>query len=182
MNVKSIILVTLANSFSILDLSGQIFNPSDGSTHYGDGTTYHSSYGRNGTVSTTNSNGETTTEVDCANFPDICRELLEDADRKENPEPTPKNPGDANPGDGTPETPGDGGGDDGKDKKKKKKPKKQSYSSDDLPQEDREAIAEFYKIYQAKSGVWFKQKGGKWFRVNNHSEHTAKIIGSITKK
>lgn len=176
MNVKSIILVTLANSFSILDLSGQIFNPSDGSTHYGDGTTYHSSYGRNGTVSTTNSNGETTTEVDCANFPDICRELLEDADRKENPSSPTPNPGDGTPGDDNP-------GDDGKDKKKKKKkPKKQSYSSDDLPQEDREAIAEFYKIYQAKSGVWFKQKGGKWFRVNNHSEHTAKIIGLITKK
>jgi hypothetical protein len=177
MNIKSIILVTLAISFSILELSGQVFNPTDGSTHYGDGTTYHPSFGSNGTVSTTNSNGETTTEVDCANFPDICRELLEDADRKENPSSPTPNPGDGTPGDDNP-------GDDGKkDKKKKKKnPKNQSYNSNDMPLENREAISEYYKTYRPMSGVWFRNKDGKWIRIKDHSKHTATIIGSFTKR
>ena len=172
--MKSItfLLMTICSCCLSLHVSGQIFNPSDGSTHYGNGTSYHSNGGRNGVVTTDKS------VVDCAQFPELCRGLLEEADRKENPEPTPKTPGDANP-DTPDKTPGDDG--DKKDKKKKKKqPKTQSYSS--LPQEDQVAIEEYFEIYQAKPGVWFRQKGGKWFRVNDPSAHTAKIIGLITKK
>ncbi len=147
-----------------LQLSGQVFDPTKGSTHYGNGTTYHSNAGRNGAVTTKES------IVDCATFPELCRGLLEEADELENPRPEPAPTEPKDPKD--PKKP--------KDPKEPKKPKKQSYSG--LSQEDQAAIEEYYEIYQAKSGVWFRQKGGQWFRVNDHSAHTAKLIGLITKK
>jgi hypothetical protein len=150
----------------------------DGSTHYSNGTTYwpRANEGKQGVVT-----AGSDTWVDCAEFPETCRELIRKADDLEPKEPGEQNPGSGddqeNPGTGGKDNPDTGGKDNGSGNDGGSKDS-QSLMTSSM----RKAIAEHSSYLRKRRGLWHRNPNGKWVYVADASTHTAKLLGQIKRK